>query len=199
MKQPRFNRKFVIGTVAVLCVISVAAGAAAYPRIFNIVGIRKQLINSERDFQLCREAALAVETFRTAEGPIVNTLLKEFEAKLPAAEQIPELIREVKRAGRAAGIEGLSIVTGPPETMELCDERLAASEEGRLHRIRVDLSGAATYRGLAALLDELASGRRLVLAERLSIRKHQRVPSLVEFRIEAEAFCFLPVDEDDVY
>ena len=197
MKQPRFNKKFVIGTVALLCVISLGAGAAAYPKIHSLVHMRRELVRGEGDFNLFREAALSVETFRVAEQPIVDTLLRNFDARLPAGEQIPELIGDIRHAGREAGIENMTIVTNRPSRMEIEDERLARCDEGHLHRVPVNLSGTGTYRGLAALLAELATGRRLILAESLRIEKHERIRSMVRFSIEAEAFCFLPSGEDD--
>ena len=180
-----------------VCAISVAAVLAAWPRIHGIMKTRARLAAQAREFDRARDAADAVQTYQLEEKAVVTGEAAEYDAKLPAGECLPELLAEVKRACLAAGLASVTITTRPVEPLELADGQPVEGQEGRCNRVPIVLSGTAGYRGLAALLGNLASGRRLVIVKTLNLEKAEASAAQITFTAEAEAFCFIrPADSE---
>jgi len=196
VKQEWVNKKFMAATIGMLCAIAAAAAAVAYPRVTSIVKIRDELITGRHEFELFEEATASVDTYHDTEMPVISASLAEYDVKLPAGERLPELIAEVRRACRASAITDISIVTQGPRPLDPAGEQLAEFPDGLLHSLPLELAGTGTYRGLAALLNNLAAGRRLIVVKSFSIREADGHSGLIAFRAEAEGFCLLKTDKD---
>ncbi|NQT21243.1 MAG: type 4a pilus biogenesis protein PilO [Planctomycetes bacterium] len=195
MKQRPLNKKFLFTAVGILCLISAAAASAAYPKINGIMKNRDELLKGKEQFELCKQAVVSVEDYNIHK-PVIAMYLKRYEAGLPAGERVPELVAQVRAACRAAGVANVSIITRRAELMTKGRDPVAVCEDGAIHKLPVAVAGTGTYRGIALLLNSLATGRRLVVTRSLTIEQPEQGSKLVRFQAEAEAFCFLPTDEN---
>jgi|GEM_PF-5994428 len=194
MKQERVNKTFVFATIGMLCAISTAATAVAYPKVARVIKVRDGIAAAEREFELCKKAASSVDAYYETEMPVISASLAKYDAKLPAAERLPELLADVKRACRAAGIAGVSISTQRATPNKLRDSRLSRCAAGVLHKVPLSVTGTSTYRGVAALLNNLAAGPRLVLTNSIIIKQADQRSGLISFRAQVEGYCFLETD-----
>jgi len=191
MRQEKVNKTFVLATLGMLSAIFAASTAVAYPKIMKVMKIRDEIRAAELEFELSKKAASSVDAYHEAEMPVITAALAEYDNKLPRGERVPELIAAVKRACKAAGVTDVSIATQKAGQFRLKDSRLTRCTEGSLHRLPVALTGTATYRGLAALLNNLAAGRRLILVDSITIKGADHRPGLISFRAQVEGYCFL--------
>lgn len=196
MKQRRFNKKFVFTAVGMLSLISAAAASAAYPKINAIIKSRSEFLDGTKELELCEEAVASIEEYNLKDKPVIAMLLARYQASLPAGEHVPELVHEVRRACRANGVTSVAITTRKAKPIMKGRDPIAAGADGAIHSLPIAISGIGTYRGIAMLLNTLAKGRRLVIAKSLNIEGPEQGSTLVRFRAEAEAFCFLPIEKD---
>ena len=196
MRQRRFNKKYVFVAVGTLCLISAVAAFAAYPKMNAIIKSRQELIACKEELDLCREAVTSIEEYNLTDKPVIAMLLARYKASLPAGELVPELVAEVRSACRAAGIRDVSIVTRRPELVRGRRTPAIVCDDGAFYRLPIGITGTGTYRGIAVLLNGLATGRRFIVARSLAIEEPEQSSRLARFQAETEAFCFLPADED---
>jgi len=194
MKQGQVSRKFIVASLGTLCAISSVAGAVSWPRVTSIMSVRKELMKQAKEFDDASEAAESVRTYVSQEAEEVKAQQQEYDAKLPASEALPELLAEVKRAGKAASIADLAISTQQTEQFEDADRNTVEGLDGQLFRQPLVLSGRADYRSIAMLMDALLKGRRLVLVRELMMERAEGGRGL-SFRAEADAYCFLKPKE----
>ena len=190
MKQGQVSRRFIVASLGMMCAISSVSGAISWPKVSSIMSVRKELLKQAKEFDTAAQAAESVRTYIAREKAVVTAQLEEYDAKLPAGEALPELLAEVKRAGKAASIADMAISTQETELFEDADRNTVEGVEGQCRRQPLVLSGRADYRSVAILVDGLLKGRRLVLVRELMVDKPEQSGRLT-FRAEADAYCFL--------
>jgi len=195
MKQTQVNLTFLAAAGCMLCAISAAAGAITWPKVATIVGVRKQLIEQVREFEAAKEAACFVQAYQEHQKDIVTALLEQYDAKMPVGESVPTLLADVKMACAAAGVGDVAIVTREPEALNPDAQQQDGQSSLELYCLPLVLTGRGDYRSLAAMLTNLAAGRRLVLVRELSAEKPENAGQAIVFRAEADAFCFLKPKE----
>ncbi|HUS57399.1 MAG TPA: hypothetical protein VM141_02000 [Planctomycetota bacterium] len=190
MKQGQISRKFICGSLGMMCAISSVAGALSWPKVSAIMQMRTELRKQVGEFDRAAEASESVRKYKGSESARLAVQIAEYDAKLPAGEALPELLESARRASQAARITDMIISTREPDRLEDIDESLLQNNDGQCYRQPIVLSGRTDYRSFAVLLGDLAKGRRLVLAREFILEKIEPAGD-VAFRAEADAFCFL--------